>query len=198
MIKKARLTLVTTSALLLAACTPATPTVTNNQAQNAGTGNEQTQSTNIRDLLALGKNQKCTVTISETSEEGVKTDTQGTLYFSGQKMAEDISITSTDKNMPKTSMRMISDGSYMYSWNPETKINGMKFKVTEPTTEDTKTTTSNAQASGVNMDQKYDMKCSDWTVDNSVFAIPTDVTFTDLSEMLKKMPSVPTVPPVQD
>lgn len=193
MSNKARFSLVILSAILLSACTaPKAPSgVENTQAtEEKTTDTAQSQSSSIRDLLASGKSQKCTVSLSETNEKGIKTDTQGTVYISGKNMAEDIAVTSTDKAMPNVNMRMISDGTYMYTWNTESKAQGMKIKMTEPTEDSAdKTKPTNT---GVNLDEKVNMKCSVWAVDNSKFIVPTDVKFADLSEMMKNIPTVPT------
>lgn len=194
MSKKAVFPLVIFFAILLSACTTKAPVGTENQAgenKPVETETEQSQSSSLRELLALGKNQKCTVTTTSADDDGTKTDTVGTIYISGKKMAQEVSVTSTDKEIPKINMRMISDGSYVYTWNTDTKNQGMKMKFEETQAEDKTPDTNNTQAKGVNMDEKYDMKCTGWVVDNSKFAIPADVQFTDLSEMLKNLPTMP-------
>lgn len=189
---KAKLSLVILSAVLLSACNAKTPVGTENQAgenKPVETETEQSQSSSLRELLALGKNQKCTVTTTSTDDDGTKTDTVGTIYISGKKMAQEVSVTSTDKEIPKINMRMISDGSYMYTWNIETKAQGMKIKITEPT--ETESKGGNSQGGAVDLDEKVAMKCTNWIVDNSKFTIPSDVQFTDLSEMMKNIPTMP-------
>lgn len=187
---KAKISLVILSAVLLSACTTKTPTGTDTQAgEQNSPQTEQSVSTSLRDLLSLGQNQKCVVSTSTTDEDNVKTDTESTIFISGKKMAQEVQVKSTDKAVPTINMRMISDGIYMYTWNTETKAQGMKIKITEPTTENTNTTNTNNGS--VNLDDKVDMKCSPWLVDNSKFTIPTDVTFTDLSELMKNIPTVP-------
>ncbi len=191
MINKASISFVIFSSLLLAACTAKNPIGTSNQAGN-GSDTEQNQSMTMRDLLASGKNQKCIISVSSTDEEGIKTETNATLYVSGKKMAEEISVSSTDKNMPKTNMHMISDGSFMYTWNIDTKDQGLKMAISETEANDADTPDSaNVQTGGVDMNEKYDMKCTPWIVDNSKFTIPADVKFTDLSEMMKNIPTMP-------
>jgi hypothetical protein len=185
-----KLSLVIISAVLLSACTAKAPTGTENQADEDNTGTEQSQSTSIRDLLAMGQNQMCTVSTSEIDEEsGTKTDTQGTIFISGKKMAQEVIVTSTDKDAPNMNMYLISDGTYMYTWNPQYKDQGVKMKITEP--EETTDTKDNAKSSAVNLDEKVNVKCSPWTVDSSKFNIPKDIQFTDLSEMMKNIPTMP-------
>ena len=191
MINKIRFSLVIISAVFLSACTVKTPTGTENQAgEDKTTPTEQSQSSSLRDLLAMGQNQKCTVSTSAVDEtDGTKTDTQGTIYISGKKMAQEVIVTSTDKEMPSVNMSMVSDGTYMYTWNPQKKDQGMKLKITE--SEGTTETKGNTAKGAVNFDEKVNVKCSPWIVDNSKFTVPTDVNFTDLSEVMKNIPTMP-------
>lgn len=189
---KARLSLCLISAVLLSACTAKVPTGTQEQAVDnkaPETQSEQSLSTSMRDLLAMGKSQQCTVSSSSVDDKNVKTDTTGTLYISGKKIAQEVVVTSTDKDFPRVSMRMISDGTYMYTWNTETKSQGMKIKITEP--EEGKPVNDKKSNGAVSMDDKLDVKCSNWIADNSKFDIPSDVKFTDLSELMKNIPTVP-------
>lgn len=197
--KKASLSLVLLFAVLISACTIQKPTGTENQAgQNPDVvvETEESQSTSLRDLLALGKSQKCVITSSVTDDDGTKTDTSGTIYISGKKMAQEVMVTSTDKEMPKINMRMISDGDYMYTWNTETKAQGMKIKITEP--EKGTAENGNPENGSISMDDKLNVKCSSWLVENSIFSIPSDVQFTDLSEMMKNIPTMPAGLPGSD
>lgn len=180
------LLLIIISASLLSACVAKTPPIENQAAEEKKPEAEQSQSSSLRDLLALGQNQKCTFTATDT-QNNVKTDTSATLYISGKKMYEEIQMVSSDKAVPTTNMAMISDGTYIYTWDVSKKMPGMKIKIVEPTpgtTEDTKT-------QSVDMDKKFDMKCSSWMVDDSKFVVPTDVKFTDLTEMMKNIPTMP-------
>lgn len=188
---KAKLSLILLSAVLLSACSLKAPGSTN---ETADTNTEENQSTSLRDLIGMGKNQKCTISTSITDEDGIKTDTEGVFYISGKKMAQEYIVTSTDTDMPKVTMRMISDGEYMYTWNDENKDQGMKIKVTEPEDEDIDVESGEAQYESIDMDEKVDLKCTPWIVDNGKFTIPTDVTFTDLSEMMKNIPTMPAIP----
>ena len=189
MINKTRFSLVIISSVLLSACIVKTPTGIENQAGEDNTApTEQPQSSSLRELLAMGKSQKCEISSSDTDENGVKTETKGTLYFSGNKMAEEVQMTSSQKDSPPNlTMMMVTDGTYMYSWDVSKKTSGMKFKITQPTEGD-KIENKNGS---VDLDKKFDMKCTNWTVDNSKFTIPADVKFTDLSEMMENIPTVP-------
>ena len=188
---KARVAFVTISALLLAACTAKAPVGTENQA-NLPTATPMAQNTSfsVRDLLGLGKDQTCTYSTTSV-ENGVSTAISGTLYISGSKLAENVQMTSSDKKIGTQNMNLISDGTYMYSYDTTKKLPGMKFKIDQTAPTGTAANTQN----GVDMDKKVDMKCSPWTVDSTKFAIPKDVQFTDLSSLMQKAKTnIPTVP----
>lgn len=172
--------------VFLSACVAKTPVTENQVGEEKKTETEQSQSSSFRDLLALGQNQKCTFTTSDIQDD-VTTDTTATLYISGKKMYEEIQMVSSDKAVPNTNMAMISDGTYIYSWDISKKMPGIKIKIVEPTPG----TTEETKNQSVDMDKKFDMKCSSWLVDNSKFTVPTDIKFTDLSEMMKNIPTVP-------
>lgn len=190
MMKKVKFSLVVVSAALLAACTAPTSTSQQNQPQASGTESEQSMTASIRELLGMGKNIKCTFSTSETDGDGVKTDTSGTVYVSGKNMAEDVKIVSSDKEEGTLNMKVISDSTTVYTWNPAMKTQGMKMSFLEidKQGQTSDKTTSEQQK---NMDEKVDMKCSNWNVDSSVFVVPSDVKFTDLSEMMKNIPTAP-------
>jgi hypothetical protein len=176
-------------AVILSACTTKTPGVENQADDKKTPGTEQSLSTSVRELLGLGQNQKCTYSASFT-DESATTTTTGTIYIAGKRMAQEVQVVSTGDNAISTDMRMISDGTTIYTWDPSKKTPGMMFKVVEPTgTTDTKTENQN-----VDLDKKMDMKCSAWTVDEAKFTVPTDIQFTDLSELMKNIPTVPAIP----
>lgn len=193
MSKKSKLSLIILSAILFSACTTKAPVGTSNQTgenQPTAVPTEQNQPTSMRELLANGQNQKCTFSMSETDEDDNTTDTSGTLYVSGKRMFEEVEILNSANETKNVSMRMMSDGDKIYTWDASKKTSGMMFKMTEPTeTEDNETQNQN-----VDLDKKIDMKCSSWTVDESKFTVPTDVKFTDLSELMKNIPTVPAIP----
>lgn len=192
MSKIVNLSLVIFSSLFLASCT-LNPAPNQNQSQD-GNSSKGT-SFSMRELLAQGKNQKCTFFVSETGEDNTKSETSGTLYIAGNKIAEDVEIKSYDEAVGTVNMKIISDGTYMYSWSPDNKASGMKFKITD-TTEDA-TDDTDSQRQNVDMDKKMDLDCLGWTVDSTKFSVPSDIKFTDVNQMLenlKKVTGIPTIP----
>lgn len=183
MTSKAKLTFVISASVFLAACTVKNPAPISNQADESQNETNNAQSLNLRELLAMGKNQKCTFSISETDENNTRNSTTGTLYISGNKIAEDVQVVSSDTQIGTVNLKVVSDGAYMYSWSPNNQDSGMKFKITE--TADSAGSDQTNKGQGLDMDEKMALSCSNWIVDNSKFSIPSDVRFTDLNQMME-------------
>jgi hypothetical protein len=157
---------------------------TSNSNQKTGTiENQETGSgmTSLKDLLSMGKNQKCTYKYSDPTTGTM----EGVTYISTSgKMRGD--YTGTDPAGKTFSGHMINDTQFMYTWSSQTP-QGMKI----PITEDMKKTVDDAQKNPqdyqkyVNTDAKMAYDCDNWNGDASVFTPPSDVQFTDLSEQMK-------------
>ena len=178
--------LIAISGLLLAGCGPTagTPTGQMPTAQTAQT--EESFSGSMRDLLGMGKNTQCDW--SSVSATGGTTST-GKLYVSGKKMFQEVSVTTSDKNAPTSVMNMLSDGNFMYLWNKDGKTPGMKMTITEPTVTPSPKAGQPVAAQGADLDKKYDFKCKGWSVDNSMFAVPTNIQFTDIDALKGSLPN---------
>lgn len=192
MSKKVNLSLIVLSALILSGCTSKTtsqqtppPSADINQEQS-----EQSVSTSIRDLLGMGQSQKCTYSYTSTDENNQTITSEGTIYLAGEKLSQSIKITSTGDEAQNLNMRVISDEEYMYSWDESGKTPGMKMKMEKGIQEEAET----SENQSVDLDKKIDMKCSPWIVDQKQFTVPTNIQFTDLSEMMKSLPKMPAVP----
>lgn len=85
MSNKIRFSLVIISAVLLSACTAEAPNMENQAGEKQNTDTEESKSTSMRDLLGMGKNQKCIINTSLVDDDGTVTDTQGTIYIAGKK-----------------------------------------------------------------------------------------------------------------
>lgn len=129
----------------------------------------------LKELITSGVSQKCTFSV--TGESGVS---EGTNYVSGGNVRGDFTNTYQGK---ETVSHMISDGKTSYVWTEGEKT-GYKMSVSEETKESQDGTTDDTMGNEANLDQKMDYNCSSWVPDNSLFSPPSDVTFTDLSEMM--------------
>ncbi len=150
--------------------------VNNNQntAKNGDKIEEKTGSglASLKDLLTLGKDQKCQW---ESSEEGNKTT--GTLWIKGNKFRQ--TITNKIDDRPETKTEVISDGEWFYLWNPESKEQGMKMKMSEEDKQE-----NNKIANGaIDWGKQFNYNCSPASVNETDVTPPTDVKFIDLQDL---------------
>ncbi len=191
---KSKFSLIILSAVFLSACGASTPGTQNQAAQPTPTPTEVNQSFSLRDLMGMGKDQTCTFAVT-SSDGSTNTATSGTIYISGQKLAENLQMTSSDKTVAVKNMNIISDGTFVYTWGLGEKLPGMKFKLAEITPTGTTAALTNNQAQGADMDKKMSMKCSPWTADAGKFIVPTTIKFTDISSIIEKAKAnIPTMP----
>jgi len=145
---------------------------------NSTTQNSSPKS--LKDLLMSGVAQKCT--FSSTTESG---SSDGTTYIASGKVRGDFSMTTNSKT---TKSHMIVDNKTSYIWT-DGQTTGFKTTIPDetaatPSSQTTNTTVNNSTAS---FDQKTDYKCEAWNVDQSLFALPTGVTFKDMNALLPSM-----------
>lgn len=132
----------------------------------------ENKKTSIKDLLGLGTEQKCTWS---GDNEGSKSS--GTMSIKGNKFRQ--SVTSIVIGETETSMEIISDGTWTYLWNPKTKEQGMKAKVTEEQKADTQKLANGT----LDLGKEFNFNCSPASVSDSEFVPPTDVKFMDLEAL---------------
>lgn len=141
----------------------------------------------FKDLLGKAGAQKCTV--SQSSDISKST---GVFYVSGGKGRGDFENTIISGpgagTVSKTSM--IMEGDTIYAWDASTK-QGMKLSMTEMqnTTPSAGTAQAPANTATEQFNQSYDYTCEDWRIDASLFVAPRDVVFSDISELMKSLPS---------
>jgi hypothetical protein len=161
--------------------------------QNAQPQSQENKiSASLKDLLGMGKTVKCNST--NTSD---KFSTTGTTYVSGEKVRSD--VVSQMENAAETNSHIIVAGGWMYMWN-EGAITGIKIdtnsmKQNNPPAADNSDQGTKTPPADNQFDSKANFDCSPWTADESVFAIPQGVTFTDQSAALNNLKnSVPQTP----
>ena len=129
----------------------------------------------LKDLIAANRPQQCTVTTSTDAGEST-----GTVYVAGGKMRGDFSVRT---NNVSVASHMISDGSTNYIWT-DGQPQGFKMSLEESATAGTGTAgASEYQAFDYNAALNY--KCESWSGDQSLFALPSGVTFVDMKAMME-------------
>jgi hypothetical protein len=166
--------------LILGGCGPTAPTV-KVEPTITPTPKTETAKAALKDLLAGGKDQQCTWT---TVENG--SNVSGTMYISGKKFRQDRNITDP-KTQAVTQSYNLSDGESVYTWGGTLGTRGIKVSLT--TIESVVTGTPSQTPSQVNdvLNQQYQYQCQPWTPDNSQFTPPTEVIFSDMSNLLKNI-----------
>lgn len=123
--------------------------------------------TSLRDLIAKGISQSCTYSTDKS---------QGMLYLGDGKIRGDFNVTTVDANgqSQTTSSHMIIMDNTNYLWT-EASATGIKMSFDQsatPAPVSSNTPTNSFDANALN-----NYKCSAWTVDSSLFVLPTGVNF---------------------
>jgi hypothetical protein len=139
-----------------------------------------TLATSLKDLLAGGKEEKCTWT---TTDEGGRT---GVLYVSGKKFKQEITMTDA-KTKAVDQLYSLSDGESIYTWGSTMGNKGVKISLAEMETLANGATTGAQSQSSVDMNKQYQYQCEPWTVNETDLALPTNITFTDMSNQMKQL-----------
>jgi len=142
---------------------------------------EVNEKKSLKELLGLGTAQKCTYEINQDGQV-----TKGEILIKGEKFRQNTEITSNEGMMKVYS---ISDGQYFYSWNDAIKGSGSKMKIeaVETTPEE-----NTQKQENVNWEEKLDYKCEATEINEEDLALPTDIEFVDLSEMMNNLQNMST------
>ncbi len=128
----------------------------------------------LRGLLGF-KNAVCTYSDQEGS---------GTIYIANEDRMR-YNFTSTNPEQPSGSMIM-SDGT-QYIWEDATKEGfTMRYNPNDARDEAAGSNATDQNEESVDLDQEYNFSCEKWSVDQSVFTPPSDVTFTDMEALLQQ------------
>lgn len=144
-------------------------------AQKEATQPQGMQNT-LKGLLGMGQSQTCTYSVGE----GMGT---GTVYISGGKMSM---VTMVKAGNADVTSHMIMDGKTSYSWMDGQKT-GYKMDFASMQGNTMKGDVNNSGQANIDPNKQFDFKCSRWSVDNSKFALPTGVEFTDMTKMMQDM-----------
>jgi hypothetical protein len=134
----------------------------------------ETQQTtkSLIDLVRMGQNLRCSFKTEVTNGS-----TDGTVYVSGQNMRADFNVTTNGKTL-QTSMIRMGDTNYM--WGSGLPIaGGVKMTVSLD-----KISQSEQTSRYFNANQKVNYNCSPWNVDSSLFTLPSDIKFTDVTNFI--------------
>jgi hypothetical protein len=163
--------------VVLAGCLPKKVA---NVGTSEGDSAEEVFSGTFAELMKLGGSIKCTFAVD--TEAG---KSSGTVYVSGKQTRNDFEVTTNEGNFES---HFVSDGEWAYTWGSQMP-NGVKMRLSdfEGETANTSDATVPEYQGAVNMQDKFDYKCSPWIVDVSKFELPSDVTFVDMTQTLQNL-----------
>ena len=137
---------------------------------------EEAKPSSLKSLLAMAGSRKCTFSDTEASGQS-----QGTVFATTGKMRSDFSTVANGQTMKS---HTIVDGQTSYVW-VDGQTTGFKMDF-----ESTPAQSGNPQARTVDPNKNISFSCSVWQIDNSLFAVPANIQFSDTtSVMLQKTPS---------
>ena len=131
----------------------------------------------IADLLAKGRSIRCD--LAAKADDAI---TSGTTYVANGKFRSDYKMKVAGS--ADILAYSLSDGTWLFSWSDAYPEQAAKFKMADLNQTGTKT---EAEQKGTeNYNAKFDYKCFDWPVDESLFVPPTGITFKDYSAILQQ------------
>jgi hypothetical protein len=135
----------------------------------------------LKELIGAGQVQECKFTDPDTLAEGL-------VRTSGNKSSAEFSAVTEGQTVLS---HMISDGENVYVWM-EGQSQGMKMSQASL---DDFSDAPEEQKGAVDLNRQLEYKCGVWAVDNSVFEVPKDVKFQDLSTLMQESQTAAQVTP---
>jgi len=136
--------------------------MTQPETQNSTT--ETTQGT-LKSLFTSGKSVQCSYN-NATADNSA--NVSGTVSVASGKMRGDFKTTTNETTV---NTHMIVDSQNSYIWTDMSK-QGFKFAIT-----DQQQTSTAGKTQGPDMNQVANYSCQPWKADDSVFTLPSDITF---------------------
>ena len=139
---------------------------------------------NLKDLLGMGKNIKCTFS---DEQDGVSLDIE--TYISGNK----VRTTTTQKSPDNETFvyDTIMDDTWVYNWDSMGNAYKMNLKEMEELAQkysenDESADTSTEMPAVEDIQKEFDYKCNPWVPDNSKFQVPSNINFIDQGEIMEE------------
>ncbi len=145
---------------------------------------ESAMETSLKELMNLGKSLKCHWELSDQEEGSIG---KGTIYLSGKKFRQEITIGTVGENLAGGKFFSISDGEWVYNWNSIEK-QGVKVQLSEmekmaKQNQNQEQNQMNQPNQQLNLEEKFQYQCEDWNVDENLFIPDQEIQFMDMGEM---------------
>lgn len=143
--------------------------------QNSDSANPES-SGNLKTLLAAGKAQKCTMKYSGDSGSG-----DGTMYSNGSDRGLMTMNYQTEQGNSGVS-NVLYNKDKVYTWSTVNgQTFGMIFEKSGYESQSSSSSQSGTSKSAPDPNEKFDLNCSAWNVDESILTPPSDVNFTSFA-----------------
>lgn len=132
--------------------------------------------TSIKDLFAGGQNRKCVFNVKGSGTGS----TTGTVYVNANNAAGEFVMTTNGKD---SKINLIKNNDTFYIWG-DALPTGIKMT---SSVDDMVSKMQQSQYGALNPNEKVNYNCSNWTVDQSMFKIPSSVKFIDAGTTIPKI-----------
>jgi hypothetical protein len=117
----------------------------------------------------------------------------GVAYIDGTRSRQDIILNITEGTTVEN--HIIIDNEWMYSWNSAQPNKGIKMNYQDminstEDSEDSEDVDIDNQIKYQKPDQEFNFKCDAWDVEASIFKLPDNIKFTDLSDITKQFEEI--------
>ncbi len=130
----------------------------------SGSNGAETIEGSMKELIASNRSLSCTFSVQIDGAQS-----EGRVYVANGKIRTDTAVTVGEKIIES---HMISDGETGHSWTSLTS-QGIRFKMTAGE--------ESSPQGGISPDQKVTSSCTPWTEDPTLFNLPQNITFMDMS-----------------
>ncbi len=137
---------------------------------------EISEKKSLKELLGLGVSQKCTFEINQEGQI-----TKGEILIKEDRFKQNLEMTTEEGPVI---IHAISDGEYFYSWNEGINGSGTKMKIEK---EEEMPNEDIVKQENINWEEKLNYKCEAVEISEEDLALPTDIEFMDLSEMMDNL-----------
>ncbi len=156
--------------------TPAANTQATQQSnETKETSSEETTNGNLFTMVDAGRSHKCTY-----SYNGSAGESKGTMYVDGKGRGRmQMQVNSDENNKGEMNILLLADK--VYSWTTTDQgtagfvYDKAQFTQNQPSAQSPGSTSNTADPN-----QKFDLKCSDWSVDESMLTVPSNINFVSL------------------
>lgn len=153
-----------------------TPGASNVPSSTATSGNTTPGSSpmSLKDLLTAGISQQCAFSTQNPNSETVA----GTVYVTAGHLRGDFNSKNASGTL--TASHIITDGQTAYVWT-DSPAEG--FSMSFASMSSPSAAATNEMGGTINTNQAVNYSCTSWSVDASEFALPANITFTNMSAM---------------